>query len=65
MKPTDIRDQAAGLLVQQELSHLGPGLVAAVVEVGRDFVVNAVDVLPLQRAGRRLHDASVVSALTM
>lgn len=53
--PTDVSDDAARLQVQQELADLGPGFVAAVVEVRRDLVVDAVHVLPLELTGSLLH----------
>lgn len=53
--PTDVSDDAARLQVQQELADLGPGFVAAVVEVRRNLVVDAVHVLPLELTGSLLH----------
>lgn len=55
LAPTDVSDDAARLQVQQELADLGPGFVAAVVEVRRDLVVDAVHVLPLELTGSLLH----------
>lgn len=53
--PTDVRDDAPRLQVQQELSDLRPGFVAAVVEIGSDLVVDAVHVISLELAGSLLH----------
>lgn len=53
--PTDVSDDAPRLKVQQELADLGPGFVAAIVEVRRDLVVDAVHVLPLELTGSLLH----------
>lgn len=55
VSPTDISDNAPRLQLQQELSHLRPGFIAAVVEIWSDLVVDAVHVVPLELTGSLLH----------
>lgn len=57
LTPTHVSDDAARRQVQEELPYLGPGFVAAVVEIRSDLVVDAVHVLSLQLAGSLLHHA--------
>lgn len=52
---TNVGDDAPRLQVQQELPDLGPGFVAAVVEIWSDLVVDAVHVLSLELTGSLLH----------
>lgn len=55
VSPTDISDDAPWLQLQQELSYLRPGFIAAVVEIWSDLVVDAVHVVPLELTGSLLH----------
>lgn len=48
---TDISDDAPRFHVQQELSDLRPGSVAAVIEIRSNLVIDAVDVVSLELTG--------------
>lgn len=52
---TNVSDDAPRFRVQQELSDFGPGSVAAVVEIGGNLVIDAVDVVSLQLTGSLFH----------
>lgn len=52
---TDIGDNAPRFHVQQELSDLWPGSVAAVIEIWSNLVIDAVDVVSLELTGSLFH----------
>lgn len=63
---TNVSDDASRLQVQQELPDLGPGFVAAVVEIWSDLVVDAMHMLSLELTGGLLHgDRASCSGLTV
>lgn len=53
--PTNVSDDAPRLQVQQELSYLGPGFVAAVVEIWSNLVIDTVHMVSLELTGSLLH----------
>lgn len=55
MSPTNVSNNAPWLQVQQELSDLRPGFIAAVVEIWSDLVIDAVHVVSLELTGSLLH----------
>lgn len=62
--PTDVCDNAPRLQVQQELSNLWPGFIAAVIEIGSDLVIDTVHMVSLELAGSLLHHVCPCSGLT-
>lgn len=52
---TYVSDEAAGLLLLQELAYAGPGFALQVAEVGGGALVHVVHVLLLQLGGFRVH----------
>ena len=55
MTPTNVSHDAARLQIQQELLHLWPGFVAAVVEIWSNLVIDAVHMVSLELTGSLLH----------
>ena len=52
---THVSDEAAWLLLLEELADSGPGFVLQVAEVGRGALVHIMHVLLLQLGGRMVH----------
>lgn len=55
MTPTNVCDNAPRLQVQQELSYLWPGFIAAVIEIWSNLVIDTVHMVSLELAGSLLH----------
>lgn len=53
--PTDVSDDAPRLQVQQELSYLRPGFIAAVIEIWSNLVIDTVHMVSLELTGSLLH----------
>lgn len=53
--PTNVSDDAPRLQVQQKLSYLRPGFIAAVVEIWSNLVIDTVHMISLELAGSLLH----------
>lgn len=52
---TYVGDEAAWLLLLEELTYSGPGLALQVAEVGRGALIHIMHVLLLQLGGRMVH----------
>lgn len=52
---TNVSDDAPRLQVQQELSNLWPGFIAAVIEIWSNLVIDTMHMISLELAGSLLH----------